>query len=159
MGDRPRLLDPPRGHRCVIDDDDLALVADRNWYVTANGYVACMHRDSTGKRRMVLMHRLITAAPTGTHVDHINGVKTDNRRSNLRVVHPSINQANRKRLNRNNSSGVRGVAPSAASSVRPWRAQITVMRRNVHLGLFATKEEAVAARRSAELLYFGEVCP
>ena len=29
----------------------------------------------------------------------------------------------------------------------------------MHLGLFATEQEAVAARRAAELRYFGETCP
>lgn len=40
-----------------------------------------------------------------------------------------------------------------------WRAQITVNRRNIHLGLFPTKEAATAARRAAELKYYGEECP
>ena len=39
---------------------------------------------------------------------------------------------------------------------KPWRAQITAHRKNHYLGLFATKEEAVAARRAAEVRYFGE---
>lgn len=35
---------------------------------------------------------------------------------------------------------------------RTWPARI-------HLGLFATRQEAVAARVAAELRYFGEECP
>jgi hypothetical protein len=49
------------------------------------------------------------------------------------------------------ASGIIGVyyAPSTSRS-KPWRAQIGVDRRVIHLGMFATREEAAAARRSAE---------
>jgi hypothetical protein len=49
------------------------------------------------------------------------------------------------------ASGVVGVyhVPSASKS-KPWRAQIGVNKRLVHLGMFATKGEAAAARVAAE---------
>jgi len=49
------------------------------------------------------------------------------------------------------ASGIIGVyyAPSTSRS-KPWRAQIGVDRRVIHLGMFATREEAATARRSAE---------
>jgi hypothetical protein len=60
-------------------------------------------------------------------------------------------------LRSNNTSGVCGVvyAPSI-SAPKPWRAQIMVNRKGIYLGIFATKEEAAAARREAELRYYGE---
>lgn len=144
---RPLLLD--RGVQ--VDPEDAHLLA-AGGRITAQGYV--------GINRADLLHRVITNATPGTHVDHINGDKLDNRRENLRVVTPQINQVNRKRRNRNNTSGHRGVcyAP-AASPTKHWRAQITVNGRNIHLGMFATKEEAVVARRAAELEHYGELCP
>lgn len=45
--------------------------------------------------KTVLLHRKIAGAARGEVVDHINGNKLDNRRSNLRVVTQSINQHNR----------------------------------------------------------------
>jgi hypothetical protein len=48
-------------------------------------------------------------------------------------------------------SGVVGVyfVPKISKS-KPWRAAIGVNRRHLHLGMFATKEEAAAARAAAE---------
>jgi HNH endonuclease len=155
---RPRLLDLPHGYQTVVDEADWWLVRDLTLYRGQNGYVFySVWRD--GKSDPRLLHRLLMDAPKGAHVDHINGNKLDNQRSNLRVVTNQQNQVNRKRLNKNNTSGTRGVARTNASARKPWRAQIMVARKAIHLGLFATEAEAVAARREAELRYFGEQCP
>lgn len=142
---RPLLLDLG----VQVDPADMALLATGR--ITAQGYV--------GINRADLLHRVITKAPPGTHVDHINGDKLDNRRANLRVVTAQINQVNRKRPNSNNTSGVRGVSMTLQSRINPWRAQITVNRKNVHLGLFPTRDAAIEARRAAEIAYYGEACP
>lgn len=78
-------------------------------------------------------------------IDHINGVRSDNRLDNLRVVTVLENQRNQK-LNATNSSGHMGVYVSGAG----WTAQIKVERKTKHLGSFATFDEAVAARLMAE---------
>jgi hypothetical protein len=142
------------GGSTVVDDDFDAGVLPR-LYIGNHGYVAFSHRGST-----VLLHRWLTLAPKGTHVDHINGDKLDNRRHNLRVVTPQINQVNRHRLTTTNTSGVRGVVHVPRTSARnPWRAQITVKGQNISTGYFATRGEATVARRQAELAYWGESCP
>lgn len=156
---KPRILDLPHGHRTLISEADLPLVDGLTLYRGTNGYVY-FSTWKDGRTNPRTLHRLLIDAPSGTHVDHINGDKLDNRRENLRVVSPSINQANRKRLNKNNRSGIRGVAYRPSLSARnPWRAQIMVDRRQIHLGLFATEAEAVARRRAAELEHYGELCP
>lgn len=157
---RPRLLDLGNGGTAFIDAEDADLVAGYGWYQTANGYVGAMTTDRTGKRKLLLLHRLLMGEPEGRHVDHLNGDKLDNRRENLRVATYQQNQANRRSLGRNNTSGVRGVQymPQLSAS-KPWRAQITVDRRNLHLGLFATRAEAIQTRRQAEHEHYGELCP
>lgn len=155
---RPRLLDL-KGITVLIDEADWAAVSSLTLYLGQNGYVyySVWH---DGKSRPQTLHGFLVHAPKGAHIDHINGDKLDNRRENLRVVTPQRNQVNRKNLNRNNTSGVRGVACRAhLSAAKPWLAQITVARKNIYLGVFATRDEAVAARRAAELLYYGELCP
>lgn len=144
-------------HFALVDDEDFARVSGYGWYVTANGYVGAM-TTVAGKRTMILLHRLLTDAPPKSHVDHKNGDKLDNRRTvNLRVVTCQVNQANRKRLNRNNHSGARGVGYIA--HLGKWRAQIMSNRKCIHVGLFTTRQDAIAARKQAELIHFGELCP
>jgi hypothetical protein len=163
---RPRLLDlhvscieHADGWSMLIDTADLPLVADRTIYLGDNGY-AYYSTWSDGRSTPHLVHHLILPARAGRHVDHRNGDKLDNARANLRYVTYQANQVNRRTLNRNNTSGVRGVGyVPKLSPLRPWRAQIMVNRRMIHLGLFESKDEAIAARRAAELDHFGEECP
>ena len=83
-------------------------------------------------------------------LDHINGVKTDNRLSNLRLVTQAINLRNQK-LRKTNSSGVCGVYWHKGCG--KWYACIHVNYKNKHLGYFVNKEDAIAARKQAEFEY------
>lgn len=87
------------------------------------------------------------------YIDHINGDPSDNRLSNLRLATPSQNQANRRR-SVSNRAGLKGV--SFFKPAKRWYAQITVNRRNIHLGYFDDPQEAHAAYCQAAEKYFGE---
>jgi hypothetical protein len=152
------LLDLPHGFWTVIDEADWPAVEGLTVYRGNNGY-AYFSKWENGKSMPRTLHGFLMNPPKGSHVDHINGNKLDNRRENLRVVTPQRNQVNRKRPNRNNTSGVRGVSWCRESLHNPWKAQITAGGQNYHLGLFPTIEEALEARRAAELEHFGEFCP
>lgn len=99
----------------------------------------------------VTAHRAIWAIVHGEwpqrQVDHINGNRTDNRISNLRLVTNAENSRNAAR-SRNNSSGVTGVHWFKKSG--KWQASIMVNKRSLHIGLFTDFEDAVAARKAAE---------
>lgn len=102
------------------------------------------YRDGMILRRTYREHHVVWALhhgdwPAGL-VDHINGIRDDNRIENLRVVTRSENARNR-RLSAANSSGANGVYRHKER----WRATITVS-----LGTFDTFDEAVAARKLAE---------
>lgn len=90
----------------------------------------------------------------GRVIDHKNRNAGDNRLSNLRLCTQKQNARNRSQQ-RNNSSGHPGVYLFGTIE-RPWRARIHVDGKHIHLGLFATKAEAVAARSDAERYYFGD---
>lgn len=83
-------------------------------------------------------------------IDHINGVRHDNRISNLRDVTPSVNNQNQRRALRNNATGLLGV--SRTSSGKPYAASIGVAGKYKWLGTFDTPEEAsqayIEAKRS-----------
>jgi hypothetical protein len=81
------------------------------------------------------------------HVDHINGIKDDNRWCNLRQVNRLENTKNAK-LNANNKSGVMGVGWNSARG--KWHAFANEDGKQKHLGLFSDISDAVKARLEAE---------
>lgn len=94
-------------------------------------------------------HRIIWRMMTGEiahDVDHINGVRSDNRWSNLRSVTRTENLRNRK-LGPANTSGAHGVQYTYWGA---WQAYIGHQSRSICLGSFKTKEEAIEARKRAE---------
>ena len=86
------------------------------------------------------------AWPTGS-IDHINGVKDDNRLSNLRDVDSTTQQRNQG-LNKENKSGLAGVFILKSGRVR---ATINYGGRRHVLGTYLDYFEAVCARKSAEV--------
>ena len=101
-----------------------------------------------------LAHRVAWAIHHGfwpnDQIDHISGVVSDNRICNLRVVSNATNGKNQKRSS-NNSSGVTGV--SWASVSNKWAARIYKDGNRIHLGLFREKQDAIDARKVAEIKY------
>lgn len=86
-------------------------------------------------------------APPSGFIDHIDGDPLNNRLNNLRDVSASINSRNRV-LGVNNKSGHHGVCWRERSG--KWEAHIGLKDGQKFLGMFKTKEEAVAARLAAE---------
>ena len=83
-------------------------------------------------------------------IDHINGNRADNRICNLREVTKKENHRNMACFS-NSATKVTGVCWIA--QLKKWRAYITVNGKNLHLGCFPEFNEAVAARKSAEISY------
>lgn len=101
----------------------------------------------------VKLHRLIWFRETGEwpdQIDHINGVRLDNRWCNLRNVSVLENNRNLKKR-RTNKSGMTGV--SYSNERQKWCASIGVNGRVIPLGRFNVFEDAVAARKAAEIKY------
>lgn len=133
-----------QGRRVKIDGCDIELFAGGFWRIDNVGYLA---RSGTKTKRQRRFHRIVTCAPGELQVDHINGDKLDNRRSNLRVVTHAVNQHNRHGNCRSNKTGYRGVSRSSAKTVR-FRADGRVNGKQVYLGSFDTAAEAGLAASS-----------
>jgi len=73
-------------------------------------------------------------------IDHISLDESDNSIANLREANGSQNQSNRS-IAKNNTSGFKGVGVVDGRYI----ARIKVNRKNRHLGVFSTAEEAHAA--------------
>lgn len=106
-----------------------------------NGYIRI-----TIKRYGYAAHRLIWLYMHGNfpphEIDHINGIKNDNRLLNLRLATKSENGIN-QRLSSKNTSGYKGVYLNKPS--KKWIAQCRSGGKRHHLGCFDTAEEAHAA--------------
>ena len=85
-------------------------------------------------------------------IDHINGIRDDNRRCNLRSVTRSENNQNVRSARKDSKSGVLGVCWH--KMVKKWNAQIVIGGKKIHLGVFPVIEDAIAARKAGELRYF-----
>lgn len=83
-------------------------------------------------------------------IDHINGDRSDNRLSNLRPADRSINGRNQG-IPIHNSSGVMGV--HWMERIKKWQARIMASGKRLHLGYFENFDDAVKARRDAEMVH------
>lgn len=86
-----------KGHFAVVDDADYPLVAQFKWSYD-NGYAVRKVTISPGKYKKLLLHRFLLNAEHGRMVDHADGNRLNNTRSNLRICNGTQNNANRRRL-------------------------------------------------------------
>lgn len=102
------------------------------------------------KNRIYKNHQLALLLATGRwpehDVDHINGVKEDNRLCNLREVDHQINTQNRLKAHSNNVSGLLG----AHKRKQRFIARILVNGTPHYLGTYQTAEEAHEAYINAK---------
>lgn len=118
--------------------------SELSWVLT--GYRAAEIDGAT-----YLVHRLVWKIMTGEEppefIDHINGVRDDNRWENLRAATRQQNNRNARRR-KDNRSGVSGVQWHKASA--KWQAAIGSGATRSFLGVYDNIEDAIAARKCAE---------
>lgn len=84
----------------------------------------------------------------GEEIDHINHIRDDNRGVNLEKKRHLGNGRNKSKA-KNNTSGVTGVYWH--KQCHKWKAAIRVDDVLIHLGTFQSFEDAVSARKQAEI--------
>jgi len=105
------------------------------------------------KGKSYLIHRILRSKTK--EIDHKNHNGLDNRRSNLRTCTVNENQRNRI-LQKNNTSGHKGVFKCKKSKDDRWIAHIQHNKKRIYLGTFLTLSDAIDRRKKAEVKYFGQ---
>jgi len=123
--------------------------------VDSGGYRHLIFKREKWQTNRLVYYMYHGTDPLENQVDHINHDKADNRIENLRLASISQNKKN-SRIYNNNSSGVTGVYWYPKS--QKWTAKICINSNGklTHLGYFTNKEDAIKARREAEIKYYGE---
>ena len=111
------------------------------------GYTAIRYNGIGYKAQRLAWLYMTGEWPDGL-MDHINGVKTDNRFSNLRVVDAFTNMQNQKRAHASNAHGLLGVSRFARTG--KYRAGICANGKQIHLGQFDTPAAAHEAYLAAK---------
>ena len=133
----------------MFDKEDFDKICNMAWRENRYGYIV-----SSNKSDNIYLHRVIMdCCDTDIEVDHINHDKTDNRHRNLRLCSHQQNNYN-KGISKYNTSGYSGVGWDKRTS--RWRARIYVGGKDIYLGLFENIEDAIKARKEAEIKYFKE---
>ena len=132
-----------------FDLADYDKIKDVCWTESPDGYICGRDRKTT---KRMSMHSYLGFS----YHDHINRNKRDNRSSNLR---PCVQQENCRNgsLRCNNTSGVIGVSWSKAKNA--WIARVCVDYKEIYLGQYQNKDDAIRARLRAEVEYYGEFAP
>ena len=107
--------------------------------VTSTGYATISVAGHSYKAHRLAWLIFHGEWPAG-QIDHINGIRTDNRIANLRVVNNRENGENKRKATASSTSGFLGVSWHKARC--KWRAEIKHKGQKYHLGLFETPEEA-----------------
>lgn len=144
------------GRFAIVDACDIERVAQHSWCTvnTKHGrYAQATIPTEENPERRVYMHRFLMDAPDSVEVDHENGDKLDNRRSNLRLCTRAQNSHNTG-LTRANTSGFKGV--SFCKQTGRWVAQIQAQGRYIKIGRFDTPNAAACAYDTAARKYQGE---
>lgn len=106
----------------------------------SKGYIQVC-TNLSGSKKIYDVHRLIWIYVYGeikNQIDHINGIRHDNRLCNLREATHQQNMMNRKKTSKKNK--FKGIYSS--KNKKRWVAEICFKGQRKYLGIFDTQEEA-----------------
>jgi hypothetical protein len=147
-----RLIPLTQNQNAIVDAADYAFLNQWNWTAawspgTQNYYVVrCERRIAIRMSRVILG----LADDDPREAEHANRNTLDNRRENLRPATNTQNNANRRRLQKNNTTGYRGVRVMGDK----WQAALFHKGRYIHLGTWPTPERAAQEYDEAARIVF-----
>ncbi len=162
LAEGAKLIPLTRDMFAIVDPEDYQRFREYKWYAKKgrSTYYAGsgMRVFKDGKFigvKQKTMHRLITNAPKGMVVDHINHNGLDNRRKNLRLCTVSQNNRNRRPITRpNKGSKYKGVTFDKKRNY--FKALIQHNKKKYFLGSFKSQIKAAKAYDKAAKKFFGE---
>lgn len=137
----------------IIDLEDVDKIKDYKWY---ESYGYCVTKAIDPYNGTDIANVIFN--DYNNKYDHINHVRLDNRKLNLRPVTSHQNAMNMGKKC-TNTSGVTGVRQENKVNSIKWSAMITYNYENKWLGVYNTFDDAVKARLDAEIKLFGEYSP
>jgi hypothetical protein len=134
------------GSFTIVSDDDFELVSKFSWHLHGKGYVqGCIGGNA------VLLHRFIMGAKGKEIVHHINGVKTDNRRENLKIVNINTNNHARNYFKKFPYIGV-----NKHPQRKTFTAEMRIKGKRKLLGYFNEPFDAALAYDAAVTKHYGD---
>lgn len=125
----------------LLDREDYERLVMYRWTVKKGRKTNYALRHIGESTYEYMHHAVIGQVPLLPYVvDHINANGLDNRRSNLQVI---TNADNIRRAARHGA----GVYHVPRNKKNPWRAEVNVDYKSIHIGYYATQDEAIEARR------------
>lgn len=140
------------GTEFYFDMDDYNKIKDICWTECTRHSIQCVVGTHPDTKKTITMHVFLGYK---WH-DHKDRNELNNRKYNLRPATAVENSRNKKKR-KDNSSGFIGV--SWNKSTQKWRARIHLNKKEITIGLFENKKDAVKARLNAEKEYYGEFSP
>lgn len=140
------------GKYVLVDSDNFEYLNKWKWRESNKGY-ACRNIRKGKRQGILYMHRLVTKADDCI-IDHMNRNKLDNRICNLQKTDLTGNNINSK-IRIDNVSGFKGI--SWHKEGKKYGVEIRKYNKRYWIGLFSTIEEAIGARFTAELEYYGDI--
>lgn len=143
------------GGVAIIDDEFFDFINQYRWYKNSKGYAITMKTTALSERRQVFMQHLVLGFTPhdGLVVDHINGVRLDNRKDNLRICTHAQNIMNGMGW-KNRKSKYKGVYKR--DGYDRWRVIISGNGERQHIGDFSSEAEAAKAYNDAAKVLHGE---
>lgn len=138
-----------QGKYALVDDEDFEYLNQWKWHVTrkrSNWYA----QRWIGKKS-ILMQNVILNLTEEERADHTDGDGLNNQRYNLRKATSLQNSRNRRKRNYTKYpyKGIRLFGDK-------WQAYITIEKKQKHLGMYRTAEDAAAMYNQIAKQYFGE---